>query len=286
MSTIQGTSLAKPLLKWAGGKRHISPIIESYFPPDWRRGTYFEPFLGGGAMFFSLTPDRSHISDLNSRLIGFYSYLRSDFDGLVDGISEQAAIFNNLDEESKKLHFYSLRERFNNSYKDSAESAVLMYCLNKLCFNGLYRENSKGDFNVPFGQKKNLPVPSREDFKKAAIALAGAAIENKDFTDATERARKGDLVYFDPPYVPLNITASFTSYQADGFSIEDQKRLSNLMSEMKNKGIFAVCSNSSTEVTRDIYQDHNQFEIEAPRMVSATSSGRGTVKELVITNFS
>lgn len=286
MTTLHSATSAKPLLKWAGGKRHIAPIIESYFPPEWRRGTYFEPFFGGGAMFFSLAPEHSHISDLNSRLVGFYSHLRSDFEALIEGISEQAAIFNNLDEESKKLHFYDLRERFNNSDKYSFESAVLTYCINKLCFNGLYRENSKGEFNVPFGQKKSLPNPDKQDFGNAAIALAGATIENMDFVDATKNAKKGDLVYFDPPYVPLNITASFTSYQADGFSLEDQKRLSNLMSEMKEKGIYAVCSNSSTAMTKEIYQSHNQFEIEAPRMVSATSSGRGMVKELVITNFS
>jgi DNA adenine methylase len=286
VTLAKSDSTVKPLLKWAGGKRHIASLVEVYFPPNWRTGAYFEPFFGGGAMFFHLLPERSHISDLNTRLIGFYKYLKSDYKTLIQGINEQAAYFNKLDEESQKQYFYDLRERFNSSDRLSFDSAVFTYCINKLCFNGLYRENSKGKFNVPFGQKKNLPTADARDFENAAIALAGTTIENLDFAEATKSAKRGDIVYFDPPYVPLNVTASFTSYQADGFSLEEQKRLSDLMSKMKEKGIFAVCSNSSSDIAREIYKEHNQYEIDAPRMVSASSSGRGVVKELVITNFS
>lgn len=286
MMMAKSDSTAKPLLKWAGGKRHIASLVEAYFPSNWRAGTYFEPFLGGGAMFFHLLPERSHISDLNTRLIGFYKHLKSDYKALIGGINEQAAHFNKLEEVSQKQHFYDLRERFNSSDKLSLDSAILTYCINKLCFNGLYRENSKGEFNVPFGQKKSLPNADAREFENAAMALAGATIENQDFAEATKSAKRGDLVYFDPPYVPLNVTASFTSYQADGFSLEQQKRLSDLMCRMKEQGIFAVCSNSSSKMTQEIYNEHNQYEIEAPRMVSASSSGRGMVKELVITNFS
>jgi len=278
-------STAKPILKWAGGKRHIAALIESYFPPNWRAGAYYEPFLGGGAMYFHLLPERSHISDLNTCLIGFYKHLQKGHLTLIEGINEQADYFNKLEEESQKLHFYVLRERFNKADKSSIDSAVLIYCINKLCFNGLYRENSKGEFNVPFGQKKHLPKADVNDFENAAMALAGATIGNQDFAEATKSAKSGDIVYFDPPYVPINVTASFTSYQAEGFSLEEQKRLAKLMSELKEKGIFAVCSNSSSDMTREIYKEHLQYEIDAPRMVSAKSSGRGIVKELVITNF-
>jgi len=275
----------KPLLKWAGGKRHIASIIESFLPTSWRNGTYFEPFFGGGAMFFHLTPKRAQISDRNSRLVGFYTHLKGDFESLLKGIEIEAFNFNALSPHSKTEYFYSLRERFNSSEKVSLESAVLIYCLNKLCFNGLYRENSKGMFNVPFGKKSMLPLPNVKDFQLTAKALSCAKIENQDFDMATKRAKLGDVVYFDPPYVPLNSTSSFTSYQAEGFSLNEQKRLSDLMNELGERGVYTICSNSATSVTRDIFRDHKQFEIDAPRMVSAKSSGRGVVKELVIINF-
>lgn len=278
-------SAMKPLLKWAGGKRHIADVLVSSFPEDWNKQTYFEPFIGGAALFFELSPTKAVISDVNKRLIGFYKHVRDDLDSLIDEIQVLSTNFNICQDEFKKELFLQIRAEFNSSDTDSIESASKLFALNKLCFNGLYRENSKGGFNVPFGQKKKFPNIEFEDFKSASQALQSADIKVSDFEATVENAKSGDFVYFDPPYIPIDATSSFTSYHADGFTLEDQKRLAALLLELRVQNIKAMCSNSDTELTRNIYSELNLKVIQAPRMVSAKSSGRGLINELVITNY-
>ncbi len=275
----------KPLLKWAGGKRHIAEELFSYFPVDWNKGTYIEPFIGGGAMFLFLTPEKAIIADLNIRLFGFYSHIKNSHKEVFDGIFEIARDFDEIASGGKKDFYLDLRTKYNSSEVDSLESAILLYSINKLCFNGLYRENSKGFFNVPFGQKKIFPALDRQEFKSASEHLAKASIHNSDFEGTISHAVEGDFVYLDPPYIPVDATASFTSYHADGFGLPDQERLAQKMLELKEAGIKAMCSNSDTPLTREIYKSLNQKTIQAPRMVSAKASGRGSVSELVITNY-
>lgn len=275
----------KPLLKWAGGKRHIAEELLSSFPVDWNKGTYIEPFIGGGAMFLFLAPEKAIIADLNIRLFGFYSHIKSSPEEVFNGIFEIAKEFNELELEKKKDFYLDLRSKYNLSDVNSLESAVLLYSINKLCFNGLYRENSRGFFNVPFGQKKIFPVLDKLEFESASNLLAKATILNSDFEGTISHAVQGDFVYLDPPYIPIDATASFTSYHADGFGLPDQERLAQKMLELKDAGIKAMCSNSDTPLTRDIYGSLNQKTIQAPRMVSAKASGRGSVSELVITNY-
>lgn len=275
----------KPLLKWAGGKRHIAEELLSSFPVDWNKGTYIEPFIGGGAMFLFLAPEKAIIADLNIRLFGFYSHIKSSPDGVFNGIFDIAKNFNETELEEKKNFYLELRSTYNSSEVNSLESAVLLYSINKLCFNGLYRENSKGFFNVPFGQKKIFPTLEIQEFESASNLLAKATILNSDFEGTISHAVEGDFVYLDPPYIPIDATASFTSYHADGFGLPDQERLAQKMLELKDAGIKAMCSNSDTPLTRDIYGSLNQKTIQAPRMVSAKASGRGSVSELVITNY-
>ena len=275
----------KPLLKWAGGKRHIADELFSYFPADWDSGTYIEPFLGGGAVFLHLEPKKAIVADLNVRLCGFYSHVKSSHDELFDGITEIAVSFNECSLELKKPHYLELRTRYNHSEVESLESAVLLYCLNKLCFNGLYRENSKGFFNVPFGAKKSFPMIEKSDIEGISKLLSHTTIINSDFEKTIEKSEPGDFVYLDPPYIPIDSTSSFTSYHADGFGISDQKRLAQKMIELKKSGIKAMCSNSDTPLTRRVYEELNFKTIQAPRMVSAKASGRGSISELVITNF-
>lgn len=275
----------KPLLKWAGGKRHIAEELRSSFPVDWDKGTYIEPFIGGGAMFLFLAPEKAIIADLNVRLFGFYSHIKVTPHDVFNGIFEIANKFNETELEKKKDFFLDLRSKYNVSEVDSLESAILLYSINKLCFNGLYRENSKGFFNVPFGQKKIFPALEKEEFESASELLAKATILNSDFEGTISHAVEGDFVYLDPPYIPIDATASFTSYHADGFGLPDQERLAQKMLELKEAGINAMCSNSDTPLTRDIYGSLNQKTIQAPRMVSAKASGRGSVSELVITNY-
>jgi DNA adenine methylase len=275
----------KPLLKWAGGKRHIADELFSYFPVDWNKGTYIEPFIGGGAMFLFLAPERALIADLNIRLFGFYSHIKNSPDEVFNGIFEISKSFNESSLEKKKNFYLELRSKYNSSEVSSAESAILLYSLNKLCFNGLYRENSKGFFNVPFGQKKSFPALERQDFESASTLLRNATVSNSDFEGTLLHAVAGDFVYLDPPYIPIDATSSFTSYHADGFGLSDQARLAQRMIELKESNIKAMCSNSDTPLSREVYGNLNIKTIQAPRMVSARASGRGSVSELVITNF-
>lgn len=275
----------KPLLKWAGGKRHIADELFSYFPVDWNKGTYIEPFIGGGAMFLFLAPEKALIADLNVRLFGFYSHVKNSPEEVFNGIFEISNNFNRTEADKKKDFFLDLRSRYNSSEVSSVESAILLYSLNKLCFNGLYRENSKGFFNVPFGQKKSFPALEQEEFESASGLLQKATIINSDFEGTLSKAVAGDFVYLDPPYIPIDATSSFTSYHADGFGLSDQARLAQRMLELKENNIKAICSNSDTPLSREVYKDLNIKTIQAPRMVSARASGRGSVSELVISNF-
>lgn len=275
----------RPLLKWAGGKRHIADELFKSFPSDWNSGRYFEPFIGGAAMYLHLMPVRAKISDLNFRLINFYKHIKLSHVTLLELIDELVFDFNSEAEGTKNDHYLQIRKRFNDSLPESLESAALLYVINKLCFNGLYRENSKGGFNVPFGKRKKFPDFRHNDFFEISKILIDTEIVNQDFADAIVNASCGDFVYFDPPYIPLTTTSSFTSYHSAGFGIDQQKKLATVMSELKNSGVKAICSNSDTHLTREIYSAHRIDTILAPRMVSASAAGRGNISELVIKNF-
>lgn len=274
----------KPLLKWAGGKRHIAPVIEGYLPSDWNANTYFEPFIGGAALFLHLEPKTAFLSDLNPRLIGFYEDVKKQPEALVDQIRIYAESFDSMVPEGKKASYLKFRETFN-EIGPSIQASALFYVLNKLCFNGLYRENAKGKFNVPFGQKGRFPPISLHEFTDASKRLSGASLRVVDFEGAVSTASSGDFVYFDPPYIPLTATASFTSYSSEGFGLNEQLRLATTMADLKNRGVKAVLSNSAASLTREVFAEFRQVTISAPRMVSAKASGRGSVDELLIMNF-
>lgn len=274
----------KPLLKWAGGKRHIVPALESYLPSDWDSGVYFEPFLGGAAFFLHLAPKVARLSDVNPWLVRFYADVQKQPKVLFTEIAKYALNFDELNLEAKKDYYLELRTKFNSS-KVSLDSSALFYVLNKLCFNGLYRENSKGAFNVPFGQKRNFPALVESDFLDASAALRSATVELSDFEKTVSTAMPGDFVYFDPPYIPMTATSSFTSYSSEGFGLDAQKRLAGTMLELKERGVKAMLSNSSAELTSQIYAGLRQETISAPRMVSAKASGRGQIEELLIMNY-
>ena len=275
----------KPLLKWAGGKRHIATGLQDRFPESWNQGTYFEPFLGGAALLLHLDPNKSVVSDVNLRLISFYRHVKAMPSTLFEGIERIKTEFEELVPDAKKDYYIDLRTRFNASGAESLDSAIMFYVLNKLCFNGLYRENSRGEFNVPFGQKKSLQILSYSELESVSKLLSKTEILNSDFQVTVREARRGDFVYFDPPYVPISETASFTSYSSGGFGIAEQERLAELMLELQADGVAALCSNSDTPLARKIYARLNLGTIRAPRMVSASAAGRGSVSELVITNY-
>jgi DNA adenine methylase len=275
----------KPVLKWVGGKRIITPILVSLFPSDWNKGTYFEPFLGGGAVFFAIRPINSVISDVNLKLISFYKTLQRDPNSLLEAIRQIQVEFDSLSNENKKDFYLALRNEFNSSSTEPIRLSALFFAMNKLCFNGLYRENSRGVFNVPFGNKVKFPHVDSNQFQEVSICLNGVKILHSDFDLAIKTAKAGDFVYFDPPYIPLSETSNFTAYNNDGFKVESQVKLAELLNELHEKGIRAMVSNSDTPLTRKIYSDFYLEQISAPRMVSAKGNARGHVNELVIRNY-
>lgn len=269
-------------LKWVGGKRRIAKEISGYFPEKF--STYFEPFAGGASVFFSLLPKRAVLSDLNSSLINYYIQLRDRPSELMDAALLVQENFNRLDgPEEKKLFFYESRKRFNaNTSKSDLFNAVDFLFLNKTAFNGLYRENAKGEFNVPFNNTKNLTLFQSEQMLQNSSALAGVKLEVADFRQSVGDAKSGDLVYFDPPYVPLSETSSFTDYTKSAFGPEAQALLRDTANDLRRRGVTVVLSNSYSEIVKELYKGFKLYEININRLVAASSGSRGEVKEYVI----
>jgi len=277
--------LVKPFLKWAGGKRQLVDEISQYIP---RYKTYYEPFVGAGAILFSQQPHRAVINDLNTQLCITYRAIRDNVEELIEILkihSEQNALLGSE-------HYYKVREmdrnRDFNNLKDVEKAARLIY-LNKTCYNGLYRVNQQGLFNTPYGSYNN-PSICEESVLRAICKYFNSndvTITNEDFAIATESAKKGDFVYFDPPYDSPNST-NFTGYQANGFDHQEQTRLMETMSELTEKGVKCLLSNSATEFIENLYSDDKMFVIEyveATRMINSDASRRGKVKEVLIRNW-
>ena len=269
---------AAPVLKWAGGKRRLLAQYEPHFPGTFDR--YFEPFFGGGAVFFWLfsrgllnnTP--VFLNDVNPELVNFYTVLRDDCESLISKLQEHA-------KKHGKDYYYETRAKKQRQMKPANRAARLMY-LNRTCFNGLYRVNSKGEFNVPMGRYKNPLICDPAGLRAASAALQEGTFGLGCFEEAVSGAKAGDLVYFDPPYVPLNTTSSFTSYTRENFTLEDQERLAQTFRELAHRGVKVCLSNSDTPVVRDLYKDFTQHVIMAPRAINSKADRRQKVSELLV----
>ena len=272
-----------PLLKWVGGKRTLLPEIIPRIVASGAIGRYLEPFIGGGAVFFGFAPSGAIISDLNASLIHFYYSVRDD-EKLLSRITSDARNYAKLGLDEQEEFFYKVRKRFNSRNMDTRHAADF-YLLNKLGFNGLYRENSLGDYNTPFGHRKSLPIPDPANWKNVMKILKKTNIRNQSFEVTCSKAKQGDFVYLDPPYVPITPTAAFTSYSADGFGLDKQKLLAEVCTELTKRKVKFLLSNSDAAMTREIFADFAFTEISAQRLVSAKSSGRKPVGELLISNF-
>jgi DNA adenine methylase len=271
--------MVEPVLKWVGGKRSLIPHILRLLPLDYKQRTYHEPFFGGGALFFMLKPTRGSINDINSRLINFYRVVRDDPEALIN-----LAIEYRYEKET----FYKLREHYNRDTLSPTEDAALTLYLNKTAFNGLYRVNSKGEFNVPFGRYTNPTIVDKDRIRAASKQLKNIEILQKDFTYVVEKAEEGSICYFDPPYLPVSDTANFTSYARDGFTWTDQVRLRDACIKLHEKGVLFVLSNSYVEKLVDFYRDVSDFKIhtvQANRAINSKATSRGPVKEALITNI-
>jgi DNA adenine methylase len=260
----------KPFIKWAGGKRQLLPHLARHVPP--RYGTYHEPFVGGGALFFHLRPQAAVLSDSNERLIRAYR-----------GIKESPAkVIGLLGAYRYERSFHLAMRRMDIDGRSDAEVAAWFIYLNRTSYNGLYRVNSKNRFNVPFGRYANPTICHPDNLMACAAALENAELRLEDFAQVLGRARRGDFVYFDPPYVPLSSTSSFTSYTSGGFGEADQIRLRDTAKELKRRGVHVLLSNSASPFVRELYAGFSRREVGAFRMVNSKTSGRGKIAELLI----
>ena len=268
----------RPFLKWVGGKGQLADRLMDCLPPQF--GAYHEPFLGGGAFFFSLYREglisKGFLSDINWELIDAYTAVRDS----TDAVLARLATFRHTE-----TFFYELRAKNPRRMKLVNRAARMIY-LNKTCYNGLYRVNSKGRFNTPFGRYKNPTYRDPENLHAVAQALANITIQRQPFDVVAENAQPGDLVYFDPPYVPLSATASFTAYYKDGFTSIDQIRLRDMACDLSRRGVYVMVSNSSAEFVYELYQDHFHLnKVLARRAINSNPDKRGKLPELLITNY-
>ncbi|MDE2935030.1 MAG: DNA adenine methylase [Chloroflexota bacterium] len=280
--------MAKPFLKWAGGKARLAPLIADRIGREPHRiNRYHEPFLGGGAVFFALHEaglirDAS-LADSNTDLIATYQAVRDDVEGVINALGAYARSYLALEPSQRGLYYYDVRNR--RRLRRTDRKAARLLFLNKTCYNGLYRVNSKGHFNVPHGRHQNLRILDRENLRSAARALADADTGATDFEEACARAQPGDFVYLDPPYQPLNETSHFTSYTRDDFGFPDQERLRVAFDSLTSRGVPALLSNSDHPAIRDLYEGYAMEEVLMGRNINSKATERSPINELLVSNL-
>ena len=272
----------KPFVKWAGGKRQIMPEIKKYVPENY--DTFYEPFVGGGAVFFELAPKKAVINDYNSELMNVFECIKDEvkFDKMCTELNHHEA---NHSEE----YYYQVRNidrdvKKYNKLADYKKAARTIY-LNKACFNGLYRVNSKNEFNVPFGKKEKVNTYEGQNLGVVHCILNFNDIKllSTDFEEAVKDAKKGDFVYLDPPYD--SDTSTFNDYTENGFNKDEQRRLAILFKELSDRGCYVMLSNHNTILVNELYKDYNIHVIKAKRNINANGKKRGKVEEVIITNY-
>ena len=272
----------KPFVKWAGGKRQIIDKLLMYAPDEFN--TYYEPFVGGGALLFELSPKKAVINDSNKELINVYNVLRNE-----EKFKKMCSILNTYEKNNSEEFYYELRNKDRNKssfdrLSDYKRAGRTIY-LNKACFNGLYRVNSKNEFNVPFGKKTKVNTYDVGNLITVSnyLTMNDIKILNVDFEDSVKDAQKGDFIYFDPPYD--SETSIFNSYTEDGFGKEEQRRLAKVYKELSNMGCYVMLSNNNTTLIKELYKDFNIHIIEAKRSINSNGKKRGKVEEVIITNY-
>jgi len=262
----------KPFVKWAGSKRRLVPLIRELMPKQFN--VYHEPFVGGGALFFNTLPKHAELSDINAKLINTYFAIQKDVEAVIKALKPF---------RYDKAMYLRIRERNFAQGSGIQRAAEFIYC-NRTCFNGLYRENSSGQFNVPFGQYTNPIICDEPNLRAASYALKGVGLHVEPFEKVLGRAKKGDFVYFDPPYAPISDTSDFTGFSKEGFGDEDQKRLRDVALALKARGVAVVVSNSSADIIRKLYgrREFTIREIKAARAINSVGDKRGAVTELLI----
>ncbi len=268
--SVSPPSSAKPFLKWAGGKTQLLGEILARVPK--RFGRYYEPFLGGGAVFFALKPERATLSDINGDLIATYMAVRDHVEDVVIALR---------DYRCNKEDYYRVRGQCIEGMTEAERAARLIY-LNRTCFNGLYRVNRSGQFNVPFGQYRNPTICHAENLRQVSLAMRSMRLRCQPVTDLARQARRGDFVYFDPPYAPVSATAQFVQYARGGYGVQDQKALARLFRALSRRGVHVLLSNSDTPLVRHLYRDFRIERVMARRSINRSADGRGVVPEVLV----
>ena len=266
-----------PIVKWVGGKRQLMFELLNNIPKNYNR--YFEPFVGGGALFFELQPDNAYISDINEELINLYQVVRDNVNELINDLKKH---------DISKKYFMEIRNidrtQEYKSWSDIQKASRFIY-LNRTCFNGLYRVNSQGQFNVPFGHYKNPRIVDENNLINCSNLLQKTEIRHADFSEILKIVKKGDFVYFDPPYLPLSETSSFTSYTKDGFNMDMQFKLRDVCNELDSLGVKFLLSNSDTKLVNELYANYNIKKVFASRAINANADGRGKITEILVRNY-
>lgn len=264
----------RPFLKWVGGKGQLLTQYEPFFPANVT--TYYEPFLGGGAVFFHLQPSQAQLTDINPELVNVYCCVRDQVEAVIQLLEQHQ-------QQHSQDYYYQMRATLGTT---SVEQAARLIYLNKTCYNGLYRENSKGQFNVPMGRYKAPKICHPELLRVASQALQRAQIRMQPFDQVRNQAQDSrDFVYFDPPYHPISLTSRFTEYNRYAFSQTDQEQLRDLFAELAQRGVKVMLSNSDCPFIRHLYQDFPIHPISASRAINSNAQKRGKIGEVLVTSY-
>ena len=293
----------RPFVKWAGGKGSLIPQITKYYPEDLKTGVidkYVEPFVGGGAVLIDILQKydvkEAYAYDTNKDLINAYNVIKTDVNSLINKLKKYEDEYISLEMEDRKKYYYDVRSEYNSAEikdgKTSLKRAAEFIFLNRTCFNGLYRVNQSGDFNVPMGKYKNPTICDEENLEALSKLIKNVEFICGDYQTTEEIVDKNTFVYFDPPYRPLSVTSGFTSYTKDDFDDEDQKQLASYFRTLDTKDAKLMLSNSNPKNVNeedtffdDIYSGFNINELQANRMINANANKRGKISELLIINY-
>ncbi len=275
------SDLPRPFVKWAGGKTQLLPQFEALYPEAARVRRYLEPFLGSAAVFFQvrrlLRPRKAVLADGNEELINVYQAIQGNVSRVIRALSEHRRLHS-------KEHYYRTRSRRPRDLSSVERAARFIY-LNKTCFNGLYRVNAGGGFNVPMGRYQDPPILDADNLRSVALSLQGVELRTAHFRETLDYARKGDFVYFDPPYHPVSETSYFTSYTRDSFGPRDQEELAEVFAALDRRGCRVMLSNSDCPFIRGLYPGFAIHTVRARRSINSKADRRGRVSEVVVLNY-
>lgn len=293
----------RPFVKWAGGKGSLIPQLNNFYPYELKNGIikrYIEPFVGGGAVLIDILQkydiQEVYAFDINIDLINSYNVIKNNIEELITNLKQMETEYLQLGQEERKNYFYNIRDEYNNyelkENEQNVQRAAQFIYLNRTCFNGLYRVNKNGKFNVPVGSYKNPTICDEQNLRQLSRLIQDVKFQYGDYSKSMEYVTENTFIYFDPPYRPLNVTSGFTSYTKEDFNDENQRELARFYGELNVRNAKLMLSNSNPKNINqedtffdNIYQGFNINQIQASRMINANSNGRGKISEILVTNY-